>query len=208
MKKLGPRSLASVIKVILDITFYLAIFAGVLLVIVTIAIPLIDSKHLTQNPEVSFELDPAIYHISSDSLGIEEAPIHEARGKIKIEGVSNRRMLIGVGFALILLGVVVLVLAKLREIFQTLKGADPFSPANAGRIRFIGLAVIFGELARAAIDFGYAVDTAWHFRTVGLTIRPHFEPDVVVILLGMIVLVLSEVFRLGTLMKEEQRLTL
>lgn len=207
MRKLGPKSLASVIKVILDITFYLAIFAGVLLVVITVAIPLVASKHLTQNPEVFFELDPAVYEISSESLGIEEAPIHEARGKIEIQGVSNKRMLVSLGFAYVLLAVVVLVLAKLREIFQTLKAANPFVPANAGRIRFIGLAVIFGEFARAAIEFGYAVDVAWYFRTIVLTIRPDFEPNVLVILLGLIVLVLSEVFRLGTLMQEEQQLT-
>ena len=207
MKKLGPKSLSSVIKRILDVLFYLSVLAGVLLVTITVLIPLVDSDHLTQNPEVFFELDPGVYLLSSDSLGIDEAPIHEAKGKVEIRGVSNTRMLVSLGFAYVLLVVVLLVLAMLREIFQTLKQGDPFVAANARRVRFIGLAIIVGELARASIVFGYSVDVAWHFRTTGLTIRPEFNPDVLLILLGLIVLVLSEVFRLGTQMKENLQLT-
>ncbi len=207
MKALGPKSLSSVIKTILDVAFYLTLVFGTLISIALITLPVLESEYLTRNPTVFFELEPTTYQVWSEELGIENAEISAARGSIEIQGVSRTRTLIELGLALLVVGVVALVFANLREIFKTLKKEDPFVRANAGRIRFIGFAIIFGEIGRALLVFGEALELKRDFTTVGLTLRAMFELELVPVLEGLVLLVIAEVFRLGAKMKEEQDLT-
>ena len=98
-------------------------------------------------------------------------------------------------------------LGQLRAIFRTLRDGQPFVPANATRLRQIAFAVIGGELARAAFALFENYYAMTHFVAEGLRFDARPDLNVLAVLNGLIILVVAEVFRVGTHLDEEQSLT-
>ena len=100
------------------------------------------------------------------------------------------------------------ILHQLRGVFGTLRAADPFVPENARRIRNIGLSVITMELSFHAYFFwSYFLFIAGRVSLDGVRMSPRFEPSIIALFGGVALLLVAEVFRLGTRLREEQRLT-
>jgi hypothetical protein len=99
------------------------------------------------------------------------------------------------------------ILAQLRALFRRLRDGKPFAPENALRVRRIAWAVIAMEIARAATIYFENAYAASHFVADGLQFdaQPHLNGFAIVN--GLIILVLSEVFRAGTRLDEDQSLT-
>ncbi len=101
------------------------------------------------------------------------------------------------------------ILYHLRNFFQTLKQENPFSRKNGTRLRAIGITIIIASVFWNEIYsslLSYMV--RGHISIEGIDISSHSNFNFQVILLGLIILVISEVFRLGAEMKEEQELTI
>jgi len=124
MRTLGPGSVSSFLKIILDVV-YVALWIGVAVLGVLALLAVL----LSFNPEF---LKGAI-HITGED-GAEFA----TNGATMAAGL--------VAFGLYLAGVLVIV-GRLRRIFVTLTAGDPFHPDNVRRLRFIGLML-------AALEFG------------------------------------------------------
>ncbi len=94
-------------------------------------------------------------------------------------------------------GVLLYVVDRLLELLKTLRFGSPFVKENAERFRRIGYALVIGEAAK--IFFGVA----------GRFLDSDYEGglDLISIVSIAAVFVLSEVFREGARMKEEQDLT-
>ncbi|MEM9495351.1 MAG: DUF2975 domain-containing protein [Pseudomonadota bacterium] len=94
--------------------------------------------------------------------------------------------------------VLLFIINHLLEILKTLRFGSPFVMENADRFRAIGYALLIGELAKFAFGF--------------LSIFIEADVDVGLELITWIaiiaVFVLSEVFREGARMKQEQELTI
>ena len=104
---------------------------------------------------------------------------------------------------------IVAVMGKLRAVLRTLiLDKQPFVPANAARIRWIGLAVIVGELARTAVIYAENVYARAYYAIPGVTFDVVPLPTFWPIILGLLILVIAEVFRAGTRLDEEQSLTI
>ena len=99
-------------------------------------------------------------------------------------------------------------LSELRAVFRTLHDGQPFVPANAGRIRSVGFAVILVEIGRAILVFLANSYAFMHFTAPGLRFDAHFGLNFFTILSGVIILVIAEVFRAGTQLAEDQSLTI
>lgn len=94
-------------------------------------------------------------------------------------------------------GVLLFVVDRLLELLRTLRFGSPFVADNAIRFRRIGVALLFGEAAQFFLSiFGHAFDADIDG---GL--------DLITLVSIAAVFVLSEVFREGAKMKEEQDLT-
>ncbi len=101
------------------------------------------------------------------------------------------------------LGVILVVLHRLRRIFRRLVEGRPFLDENARSLRFIGLAVVVGELALAAIQyFGQRAITRG-LSSAELSFHASFAPRPAVILAGLILMIVAEVFREGTKMRAD-----
>ncbi len=125
MRALGPGSVSSFLKIILDVVF-VALWIGVSVVGLLMLAALLFSF----NPEWLADL--------SVTAGGEE--------------VTNRGPVIAVGLmaAAIYMGGVLVIVAQLRRIFGTLTAGDPFHPDNVARLRMIGLILAGLELGRYA----------------------------------------------------------
>jgi len=97
---------------------------------------------------------------------------------------------------------------QLKHVIQTLRDRDPFAPQNALRIRRIGWGVILIELFRAGavVYWSYFADAI--VTVSGAQCIPARRISVAAILYGLVILVLAEVFREGTKLREEQSLTI
>ena len=125
MRALGPGSVSSFLKIILDVVFA-ALWIGIgVLALLTLAALL-----LSFNPDL----------ISNMSFSGEAAEITR-RGPVFAAGLAAA--------ALYLAGILVIV-GTLRRIFMTLTAGDPFHPGNVGRLRLIGLMLASLELGRYA----------------------------------------------------------
>jgi hypothetical protein len=181
MRAMGPGSVSSLLKVILDVVHWVLLALagagglGVLLVLL-----------LSFNPELlGGAIDIGELHLGGVWLG----PMLAAT------------LLVG---ELYLAGAMVIV-GRLRRIFLTLIAGDPFHPANVRRLRIIGGALAVLELGRyltAAILHGVA--HAFHLE------RLHVggEINLTTWFAVLAIVVLAEVFREGARLRGEAELTI
>lgn len=210
MKTLGRGSLASFLKALIDIGYFLSFVPAILLVVLAALIPVFsDSTHLTVHPRVLMQLRPEAFEVFPGEDGNARAvTIERAVAQLSVEGVSARRMAIGLVFTGVFWVFLFVALRQLRAIFRTLKAGDPFVPENARRIRFLAFTIIaFQLLYRGALFWMYFAFVLNQFGISGVRLRPLFDPNGAVIFAGLVLLVIAEVFRVGADMKAEQELT-
>jgi len=112
-RTLGPGSVSSLLKVVLDVAYVLLALITVLLLIGFIA-------------AVFIPLDDINLTITDDSGGRQQA-------------LTRPLLLFGLGALTAWFGGFLLILRSLRKIFRTLILGDPFQPDNVRRLRQIGL---------------------------------------------------------------------
>jgi hypothetical protein len=95
----------------------------------------------------------------------------------------------------------IIVVDRLRNIFRTLIGGDPFHPDNARRLRIIGAALAVLELGRYAVAAWTRLMFHGAFHISGsVSLTTWFAV--------LVIVVLSEVFREGARLRGEAELTI
>ena len=182
MRALGPGSVSSLLKVGLDIAYFVLwislAFLVILLFAVIVAIPLIPLGNLD---------------ISIDGRSDPETVRRFLRGPaIPVTLAALSAYMAGV----------VIIVGRLRQIFATLTRGDPFQPLNVQRLRVIGVTLIALEcwnlfvppLLRRVLP-GELGDSER-----GLSLTGAFSI--------LVVFVLAEVFREGARLRREAELTI
>jgi hypothetical protein len=176
MRALGPGSVSSFLKTILDVVFY-ALWVG----LGVSGLLLFAALLLSFNPDL----------IGDIALSAGESQL-----------LAKPPVLLGaiLAVALYLAGVLVIV-ARLRQIFATLTAGDPFHPDNVRRLRVIGLTLAALELGR----YGFQILSAWL-----LPGRNQVDPTLSLTawFSVLVVFVLAEVFREGARLRREAELTI
>lgn len=176
MRALGPGSVSSFLKIILDVVF-VALWVGV----GGVALMMLAALLLSFNPDL----------IGSIAMNV---------GGVEL--VKKWPVVIGgLGAAALYLAGVLVIVARLRQIFATLMAGDPFHPDNVSRLRIIGVALGGLELIR------YAVWAAGAWLLPG---QNKVEPNVSLTawFSVLVVFVLAEVFREGARLRREAELTI
>jgi hypothetical protein len=184
MRALGPGSVSSFLKIILDVVFA-ALWIGIgVLAVLTLAALL-----LSYNPDLLG--------------GLANVDTGDAEGNSSIrELLENGPSVAGGLFGLgLYVGGILVIVGSLRRIFTTLTIGDPFHPDNVARLRLIGLMLAGLELGRYAF---WAI-SAWLFSGVD-RIQPSLSLTAWFSVL--VVFVLAEVFREGARLRREAELTI
>ncbi len=220
MRILGRWSVASVVSFFVSLTAFGAAFGAFISFCVLLAVPFIRLP-ITVTAPVTFTLDtPNEILGGRPGWGFEfretrrpPAPrppkVQRIAGSMRVP-VTNRWFIGFNGISLIvILAFVAYTLAQLQGVLRTLvRDKTPFVPANAARIRWLGLAVIIGSLFVSAIVF---VENTWaraNLNLPGVTFDALPTIDFGTIFYGLIILVIAEVFRAGTQLDEDQSLTI
>jgi hypothetical protein len=128
-----------------------------------------------------------------------DARIEKVRGNLRFPVRSGAFLSGSMLLIVLLLGLLLWTLTQLRHIFRSL---------SRGRIRLVGFAVIFGELARAALVYFWSYYTSLHFTANGLRFVASTDFNLITLVAGFVILVIAEVFREGTRLQEDQSLTI
>ena len=178
MRALGPGSVSSLLKLVLDvISFALwAALAGLLLAaFVALLLP----------------VDLNIWREIVTDVGL--------RGSLQERGPMLAAGLLS--FA-VFLAVVQFIINRLRRVFQTLTAGDPFQPDNVKRLRAIGFALAGLEV----ISYFTRLISNWVFRDDIESVR--YTPNLTAWFAVLVVFVLAEVFREGARLRNEAELTI
>jgi hypothetical protein len=206
MRALGERSIATFIRFILGAAWWtvvvsLALLSGLLVLSFCVNL---EGESFTMDLPVAVELNAAV----QDGDAFQDGRIEKLSGNLKFP-IRQGAFLSGSMFAIVLLlGILLWVLTQLRHIFQSLSRGLLFLPENARRIRWVGLAVIFGELARAGVVYFWSYYTSQHFTANGLRFVASTDFSGTTFVGGFAILVIAEVFREGTRLHEDQSLTI
>jgi hypothetical protein len=182
MKTLGRGSLASIIKVVLDIVWYItwALLAFAAIVLVAAAAVLV-----------------------MDFLGYSPSFVTELFQTIREHGWW---------FPLLITEIIafMIVIDRLRRIFSTLIAGDPFVPENAGHLRVIAIAIAGYQILRHVTQGAVAMLLTMMDQPVlgGLELSATANIDLGAWFAVAALLVLAEVFREGAKMRQEQKLTI
>jgi hypothetical protein len=125
MRALGPGSVSSFLKLVLDVA-YAAMLAGVAAALLMLLAAIL------------FAFNPGLLanvHLPEAERFTDQAPL--VVGGLVVVGAYMTGVLI--------------ILGALRRIFSTLTAGDPFRPQNVSRLRAIGLALAALELERYAV---------------------------------------------------------
>jgi hypothetical protein len=189
MRALGPGSVSSFLKVILDVVRWVLMISAA-----AVSVGIVGVLLLSFNPDLlGGGVDVGDLHVKGAWLG----PI--AAGAL-------------LAADLYLAGAIVIV-GRLRKIFQTLIAGDPFHPDNVRRLRIIGATLAALEIGRnvfaglaTAVGHALGLSHNGHFGAHGLDIGDgvHLTTWFSV----LVIVVLAEVFREGARLRGEAELTI
>jgi len=208
MRILGKWSISSFLMVLVTAaSLFLALVLALTMVLVTVS-PFFPIGNAQVSVPVSFSVDPQTVPMTSPSLNVERAQIRGAHAELLFRPAGRLFLAAPAGVIVGMVVLAILVLDQLRAVFRTLRDGRPFVPANATRIRRIAYAVIGAELARAAVVWTSHRYVAARFAAAGLRFDARPELNILALVAGLIILVIAEVFRVGTRLDEEQSLTI
>jgi hypothetical protein len=177
MRTLGPGSVSSFLKVILDVFYFALLVAAAILAVAIFAVLL-----------VSFRPELLTHNIDLEDLHL--------RGPWVGPALSG--LLLGLE---LYVGGSIVIVGRLRRIFQTLIAGDPFHPDNVSRLRVIGSTLALLEVGR------YAASMIDH-----LVFRGHAniggDVNLTTWFAVLVIVVLAEVFHEGARLRGEAELTI
>ena len=208
MTRSRPSPILSFLKVVLDVSWYLMAI-GLALGVCLLLLSAFNHEPggMQLGIPVSFESDLQASRVASPSVRIDGVRIKDARGTLNIPIEGGEFLFANVAILITLMTFGLFVFTQLRAVFRTLRAGQPFVSANVRRIRWIGVAVIVGELAWSGIVLFENRYAATHFAAVGIRFNTTPAVNAVAIIYGLIILAIAEVFREGTRLEEDQSLT-
>lgn len=197
------------LKILLDVPWYLGWLASVLVLIITIAIIFGFNPEALQ---VQIPLEAEFLPESERAyVPMQDRPmIVEFTGYAKILVDPEDRWLksLIVVTLSVMTGLMLWGLFQIRKFFNTVKKGEPFHKDNPGRIRWIGYLLLIGE--PVAYIFMQIQAKILYFRLDEPTLRINDDLPFrgMMIIIGLIIIVIAQIFDIGVKMKREQDLTI
>jgi len=117
-------------------------------------------------------------------------------------GVAPELFIAALASSLVVLPGIIYICFQLRRILKTLAEGDPFVPENSPRLFRIAAAIAIMELARYGV-----ILLLMAFVSFGEGGGPHFSVSLVAWVSAAAMLVFSQVFREGSRLREEEKMT-
>lgn len=201
-------------KVLVDITWWLGIVGGALVVGLVLFWPTMTRKGLdpTTHVEVSIADEAARSLLAEapadrpEPARVEVTDLEDATGELEIRVNEWWIVVVGGGVALVGLGAVLFGLHLLRSFLGDVLAGEVFTGANASRLSRLGWLLVAAGVALPVLDFAYALFLYGHADLsdapvgVGLGGFPAVFP-------GLLVLVVAGAWRYGVELQRDHDLT-
>ena len=193
MKSTGVKSLLSVVRVLVNIGWY-----GYLVVAFFISVVSIPSLFRSQDYLSTAASVPWMEHQPGYTIIFSDALSSEAFGRFARFG------------RLLSLPNLILTLFILYNLRKLLAGGieNPFTLENARRMRIMGFLMLAAVAAETAANFVYARFVINNVHIPGATIHANPLPYRGGLFSALLMLIVSEVFKLGVLLQQEHDLTI
>jgi serine phosphatase RsbU (regulator of sigma subunit) len=202
MNLLGRRSLSSFFKLLFDVAFHVTCIVGALLVVLALVASRIGTGNVSVSLPMPFEIDPSAYRIQGASSAV-DVRIEDAGGNLRVTRPPMAWLVLPTVAVISVLALALAVLDRLRRIFRRLVEGRPFLDENARSLRFIGIAVVAGELAWAAFQYLGQRVVAGGLSSPEISFHAAFAPRPTVVLAGLALLIVAEIFREGIKMRAD-----
>ncbi len=183
MIKLGQGSLIALLKLVLDIVYF--VLWGLLGLASLIIVMIVAA---------------GAYRITNLGPDLPAA----------VEQFLAAEIVIVIPMGIVALGAIIFILDRLRRIFATLNAGDPFVPENAGHLRAIaaGIAVyqVFSYASHGVIALAFTL--SGNPVEGGSRLATEFSLNLGAWMAAIAFLVLAEVFREGARLRDEQKFTI
>jgi len=206
MSTFGKQSIASLVKLVLETAWWaVAVSLGLLVILLACSFFIeVHGNNLTMSLPVAVQVDAPIQGPGGET----NAHFEKLRGNLRFPAQKGAFLSGSVAVVVLVFGYLLWLVTQLRYVFRSLSQQLPFVAGNARRIRWVGLAVIFGEIGRATIVYFWSYYTSLHFTVSGLRFAASADVNFITIVSGLAILVIAEVFQEGARLQEEQSLTI
>ena len=184
MKTLGNKSLSAILLAITNVVWWIEWIASITIIGVIIIVPFFK-KSIDFNAPVTFSTTN-LKNLASTGLGYSGGNLKVTEGNFFFPVQTTLQNVLGM---LVIVGVVsaffILVTYQLKLIFSSFKRDDPFVEFNMSRIRKIGFMLII-----------------YFFLQLSYTVALNR------FLMGIILIVIAEIFKRGAVLDNEQKYTI
>ena len=202
MNLLGRRSLSSFFKVLVDIAFYATCLVGALLMFTAFVALRAGTSKVSMSLPVRFEIDPSAYRIQGTGNEA-DVRIEDAGGSVRVTRPPVAAVVLPIMGIIGLVAVALVALHRLRRIFRRLVEGRPFLDENVRSLRFIGIVVMAGELVVATFQYLGQRAVAGGLSSAEISFHASFAPRPAVVLAGLALLIVAEIFREGIKMRAD-----
>lgn len=207
----NKHSLVSLMRILLDVIFVLGVAFSCLLIGLLLFGGIFGRQvlHLYE-PQLSidFNVSPLA------AVGIHSSTVYLSFGRWKttmfaVETGSLEFLALQLAWIVLQPGITLGVIWYLRKLILSVEAGKPFHDQAASRLRAIGLLIIAGAVGRPLEDFLASVYAKSHYLFHRGSIELSFDYTALLwgSAVGLMILVLAEVFRYGHTMHQEQELT-
>ena len=203
---MGKQSIASFVRVVLEVTWWaVAIGLGLLVILLAGSFFVeLRGNNLTMSLPVAVQVDTPIQDVGGET----NAHFEKLRGNLRFPARKGAFFSGSVAVLVLMFGYLLWMVTQLRYVFRALSQRLPFVAGNARRIRRVGWAVLFGEIGRAGIVYFWSYYTSLHFTVSGLRFAASADMNPITIVSGLAILVIAEAFQEGARLQEDQSLTI
>jgi len=217
MKLIGKSSVSSVLKTILEV-FYIFVFIWIGLSALAFLSSIINPESQLNlfNVSTIYKLDlldetrKFSFYTTDQDADFQ----FELMGYFSMVQKDRLYLLFLFLSSMILWGLYLVIIIQLRSFFVTLEENKPFIFENAKRIRKIGVFIILSEIITYLVEFAAVIHmkNLIHSKNVVVSFLSweiyKEEINIHVLFAGIVIIVISELFRLGAKMHEEHSLTI
>lgn len=134
--------------------------------------------------------------------------VEDVRGTLRLPIPTMSWTLFGVlwTYMAMTFGLTLLFLHHLRRVLHRAREGAPFDPDNAGRLRLLGLLAFALALLQGTAGFLTSLAVNQGFADSGMRVPTGIHLNEMLVLFGLVLLTLAEVFRRGAELEREQSL--
>jgi len=215
MKLSNLSSLASFVKVVIYLAFGISLLVvlsslGSFIYVMSNADDLskVNVTNTYELPALAEDLSPEVWQSENGAVRFR---LHKLYGEFSYLNMPRTLALAAFFRILVLCGLFFIGIVQMANIFEDVSQGKPFAVENAARLRIVGYAMAGGAIFKFVVQIGTFLLLKGDIAMIGAEIPwPWFLRETLnwgLLAGGLVVLVISEVFRLGNRLEEDQELT-